>query len=151
MTTSDLDEQRRKVEELKKKIEQASVWVLIPQDERWSKYKWVQPDAESLKKIRTAISNSKSRPTAGNFYTLDLEWQDMIKRGQGLVVFQVDGKLIAFKRRPIAVEKNTLALVNIEIFDPAQRKIEVSPRHDLFGIELPESFDTLFAFSRREN
>ena len=129
----------KQFELLQKHIAKATIWQLFPQDIRWSTYKWVRLEDPAAAKIRTAISSSKLDNKAGDKFLIDLEFKDVVERGACLVVFQLEEGLVGFKRHASPVKKDTLALIDVTAFDPAQEKITYTSPRDIFaGIVLPQ-------------
>ncbi|MGC4014078.1 MAG: hypothetical protein QM755_06095 [Luteolibacter sp.] len=110
------------------------LWWVRPLNQKWSKYGFYEIKGDAKGKIIRWFRDSKfERPEGGDYWLLDLQFEQSDKTGQGFFVFDRKGERLGFKFKAIMVNKQAVQECAITRFDSEKRLFEFKQPTDVMG------------------
>ena len=127
------------------KVPAPEIWWLRPRVETWRSFDFIQLDGDTKQQILAALKESKYSATAGNYFLLDVDFEEAQKRAQGFLVLRTVGQksTTALKIRENAVDRKTLSFVDVTLFSPEEKKFAQQWTGSLEGIKLEIDYRSL--------
>lgn len=133
-----IEKQAASIREESAKFPAPEIWWLRPRVETWRSFDFILLGGDTKEQILAALKESKYSATGGDYFMLDVDFNEAQKRAQGFLVLRTVGQktTTALKIRMNAVDSKTLSFVDVTFFSPEEKKFASQWTGSLEGIKL---------------